>query len=45
MKTLEASKFFKYIAWATVVGFAAFTVMLAFRLRDVAEVIASGGMY
>jgi len=44
MKTLEGSKFFVYVAWATVIGFASFVVMLAFRLMDVAEVIAAGGV-
>ncbi len=44
MKTLERSKFFVYVAWAVVIGFASFVVMLAFRLMDVAEVIAAGGM-
>ncbi len=44
MKTLEGSKFFVYVAWATVIGFASFVTVLAFRLIDIAEVVAMGGV-
>ena len=32
--TLESSKFFPYIAWALIIGFAVFTYMLTVRVQD-----------
>lgn len=40
--TLESSKFFPYIAWTLVVGFAVFTYLLTVRLQDQLSDIGSG---
>lgn len=40
--TLESHKFFPYIAWALVIGFALFTYNLTITVQKELEVIADG---
>lgn len=40
--TLESSKFFPYIAWATVIAFAIFTYLLTVRLNEQLDSISTG---
>ncbi|MFZ2253436.1 MAG: hypothetical protein WAW13_04725 [Minisyncoccia bacterium] len=40
--SLESSKFFPYIAWTVVIGFALFTYMLTVRLQTELSDISSG---
>jgi hypothetical protein len=40
--TLESSKFFPYVAWATIIAFAIFTYLLTLRLNDQLDSISSG---
>ena len=40
--TLESSKFFPYVAWATIIAFAIFTYLLTVRLNEQLDSISSG---
>jgi hypothetical protein len=40
--TLESSRFFPYIAWITIIAFAAFTYLLTIRLDEQLDSISSG---
>lgn len=39
--TLESSKFFPYVAWATIIAFAIFTYLLTVRLNDQLDAIST----